>query len=130
MRHTRSGPSRLANEAKLKQNRGSAPTHVIGRIFSFPAAMCALLAFLAVATVRSRFDDPDMWWHLKIGEVIWKTHAIPTADLFSYTTSHHAYIAHEWLSQLFIYAAYRVGGYSGLMLWLCVFTAALLIAAY
>ena len=92
--------------------------------------LSSLLAMLAVVTVRSRFDDPDMWWHLKNGEVTWTTHIIPTTDLFSYTTNHHALIPHEWLSELFIYGAYRLGGYSGLMLWLCFFTAALLIAGY
>jgi len=85
---------------------------------------------LGLLTVRSRFDDPDMWWHLKTGEVIFTTHVIPTTDLFSYTTNHHASIPHEWLSQLCIYAFYRLGGYSGLMLWLCLFTAAVLIAGY
>ena len=85
---------------------------------------------LTVLTVRLRFDDPDMWWHLKTGEVIWKTHSIPTTDLFSYTTNHHAWIDHEWLSQLMIYGAYRFGGYTGLMLWLCFFTAGLLIGGY
>jgi hypothetical protein len=100
------------------------------RIFSFPVMLAGLLAMLAVVTVRPRFADPDMWWHLKTGEVIWTTHSIPTTDLFSYTTNHHAWIPHEWLSQLLIYGAYRVGGYSGLMLWLCFFTASLLIAGY
>jgi hypothetical protein len=100
------------------------------RIFSFPVMLAGLLTMLAVLTVRQRFDDPDMWWHLKTGEVIWTTHTIPTTDLFSYTTNHHAWIPHEWLSQVLIYGAYRLGGYSGLMLWLCFFTAALLIAGY
>jgi hypothetical protein len=92
--------------------------------------LASLLAMLAVMTVRTRFHDPDMWWHLKTGEVIWTTHTIPTTDLFSYTTNHHAWIPHEWLSQVLIYGAYRLGGYSGLMLWLCFFTASLLIAGY
>jgi hypothetical protein len=100
------------------------------RIFSFPVMLSSLLAMLAVLTVRHRFDDPDMWWHLKTGEVIWTTHTIPTTDLFSYTTNHHAWIDHEWLSQLMIYGAYRLGGYSGLMLWLCLFTAGLMIGGY
>lgn len=103
---------------------------VLRRIFSFPVMLAGLLAMLAVLTVRQRFDDPDMWWHLKTGEVTWTTHTIPTTDLFSYTTNHHAWIPHEWLSQVLIYGAYRLGGYSGLMLWLCFFTAALLIAGY
>jgi hypothetical protein len=100
------------------------------RVFSFPVAIACLLAVLACLTVRGRFDDPDMWWHLKMGEVIWTTHTIPTTDLFSYTTNHHAYIAHEWLGEVTIYAAYKLGGYPGLMVWLCCFTSALLIAGY
>lgn len=92
--------------------------------------LSSLLALLGVLTVRARFNDPDMWWHLKTGQIIWTTHTIPTTDLFSYTTNHHAWIPHEWLSQVLIYGAYRWGGYSGLMLWLCLFTAALLIAGY
>jgi hypothetical protein len=103
---------------------------VLRRIFSFPVMLAGLLAMLAVLTVRARFDDPDMWWHLKIGEVIWTTHTIPVTDLFSYTTNHHASIPHEWLSEALIYGAYRWGGYSGLMLWLCFFTVAILIAGY
>jgi hypothetical protein len=100
------------------------------KAFSFPVMLAGLLVVLAVLTVRSRFDDPDMWWHLKTGEIVWTSHSIPTTDLFSYTTNHHAWIPHEWLSQTLIYGAYRFAGYPGLMLWLCFFTAALLIAGY
>ena len=100
------------------------------RAFSFPVAVSSLLVVVAVATVRSRFDDPDMWWHLKMGEIMWNTHTIPTTDLFSFTTNHHAYISHEWLSQVLIYGAYRLGGYTGLMVWLCFFTSAILVAGY
>src|SRR4029077_1321017 len=104
---------------------------VLRRFFSFPAMLTSLLAMLAVMTVRTRIHDPDMWWHLKTGEVIWTTHTIPTTDLFSYTTNHHAWIPHEWLSQVLIYGAYRWGGgYSGLMLYLCLFTSVLLVAGY
>jgi len=92
--------------------------------------LVGLLAALAVLTVRGRFDDPDMWWHLALGKFTWNTHSLPTKDLFSYTTGHHAYVPHEWLSQLCIYGAYRFGGYSGLMLWLCFFASALLIVGY
>lgn len=85
---------------------------------------------LGALTVRSRFDDPDMWWHLRTGWIVWTTHTIPTTDIFSFTTNHHAWVPQEWLSQTLIYGAYRFGGYPGLMLWLCFFTAAILIAGY
>jgi hypothetical protein len=92
--------------------------------------LSCILSVLGVLTVRVRFDDPDMWWHLKTGQIIWTTHTIPTTDIFSYTTNRHAWVPHEWLAQTLIYGAYRLGGYSGLMLWLCLSTTALLIAGY
>ncbi len=104
--------------------------HFLRRIFSFPVAIAFLLAALAVCTVRSRFDDPDMWWHLKMGQVIWTTHTIPLHDIFSYTTNHHASVPQEWLGEVSIYLAYKLAGYSGMMAWLCLFAAAILVGAY
>lgn len=103
---------------------------VLKRLLSFPVALASLLILLTVLTVRGRFDDPDVWWHLKMGQIICTTHSIPTHDLFSYTTNHHAFVPQEWLSEVTIYCAYAWGGYTGLMLWLCLFASALVIAGY
>jgi hypothetical protein len=92
--------------------------------------LAGLFVVLAMLTVRGRFDDPDLWWHLKMGQIIWTTHSIPAHDLFSYTTNHQAITPQEWLAEVSIYCAYLWGGYSGLMLWLCSLTAALLILGY
>jgi hypothetical protein len=103
---------------------------LLQRIFSFPAMLASLLIVLAVLTVRARFDDPDLWWHLKTGEVIWTSHSIPLSDIFSYTTGHQSSVPQEWLAQLSIYGAYEWSGFSGLMVWLCAFSSILLIAGY
>lgn len=120
------------SSAALIAGTASRPAHtrILRRAFSFPVVLATFLVVLVVLTVRGRFDDPDMWWHLKTGEVIWTTHAIPTKDLFSYTTNHQAFVPQEWLSQALIYGAYRSGGYSGLMLWLCFSSSVLVIAGY
>ena len=97
---------------------------------SFPVVLALALAVLTVLTVRDRFNDPDLWWHLKTGEIIWNTHSIPQTDLFSFTTNQHAWTAHEWLSQVTIYGAWRLWDYQGLMLWLCVFGSLLFIGQY
>ena len=99
-------------------------------VFSFPVAIAGMLVLLGVLTVRGRFDDPDMWWHLKIGQIIWTTHHIPLTDIFSYTTNHERSVPQEWLSQLSIYGFYRWGGLPGLMFWLCLMTAVLLVLGY
>jgi hypothetical protein len=109
---------------------GTRARGVLQAVFSFPAMLGALLVVLSVLTVRSRLDDPDMWWHLKTGEIIWNTHSIPTTDEFSFSTNHYPYVPHEWLSQLSIYGAWKAGGYTGLMAWLCILTSLLLIAGY
>ena len=123
-------PRQYDTVAVLEAIPGARRRSVIRTVFSFPVMLAFVLSVLAVLTVRSRFNDPDLWWHLKVGEITWNTHKIPTTDLFSFTTNHHPWTAHEWLSQLTIFGAYHAGGYTGLMLWLCLFTAAILIAVY
>jgi hypothetical protein len=92
--------------------------------------IAALLAVLAMLTVRDRFNDPDMWWHLRTGQVIWDTHTIPREDLFSWTALHVPWVPHEWLAQTIIYGAYHLAGYGGLMLYMVAITSAILIAGY
>lgn len=110
--------------------RAAAFGYAIQSVFSFPVMLAFMLALLAVFTVRSRFDDPDMWWHLKMGQIIWTTHTIPLHDIFSYTTNHHAMVPQEWLGEVSLYLAYKLGGYTGLMLWVCIFASAIFIAAF
>lgn len=100
------------------------------RILSFPVMLASALVALAVLSVRSRFNDPDLWWHLRTGQIIWTNRAIPRTDLLSFTTGGHAWVPHEWLSQLSIYAVWRAGNYTGLMLWFCIATGALLVVQY
>ncbi|MFC5863786.1 hypothetical protein ACFPT7_15870 [Acidicapsa dinghuensis] len=100
------------------------------RLFSFPVVIASMLCVLAVLSVRGRFNDPDMWWHLRMGQMIFNSHSIPTADSFSFTANHHLLVPHEWLAQLSIYSVYHFFGYSGLMLWLCAALSAIYIAGY
>ena len=92
--------------------------------------LASTLVALAVLTARSRFNDPDLWWHLRTGQIVWTNHAIPRTDLLSFTTGQHSWVASEWLSELSMYVAWRAGHYSGLMLWFCIAIAALLVIQY
>ncbi len=92
--------------------------------------VAATLILLTVLTVRSRLNDPDLWFHLKIGEIIWNTHSIPQTDQFSFTANNHVRTDHEWLSEVAMYAAWKFGRNSGLMLLFCALASLLFIAAY
>lgn len=115
---------------EIGTSRAGAFERALRRIFSFPSMLAFLLLMLAVLTARTRFDDPDMWWQLKMGQVICTTHTIPMVDLFSYTARHQAIVPQEWLGEVSIFLAYKWGGYSGMMFWLCLFIAVFLILGY
>lgn len=72
------------------------------------------LVALFVMGVRETLD-PDMWWHLRTGETI-LADGIPRQDLFSFTVPDHAWVTHEWLSQVVMWLGYRAGGFPGLIL--------------
>jgi hypothetical protein len=73
--------------------------------------------FLGLFTMTARnVTDPDVWWHLKTGEYIALHHSVPHADPFSYTRAGQPWVAHEWLTELFLYQLQRITGFAGLIL--------------
>lgn len=73
--------------------------------------------FLALFIIATReISDPDFWWHLRTGQFIVETRAIPRTDPFSFTNADHPWITHEWLTQVGLYALYALGGFPALIL--------------
>ena len=71
-----------------------------------------------------------MWWHLKLGEIIWDSGSLPETDEFSFTTNEHPWVAHQWLAEVSIYLFYKVGHRQMLLGWLCLFGSALVALLY
>jgi hypothetical protein len=87
--------------------------------------------FLGLAAMAARnVSDPDLWWHLKAGQYIIAHKTIPHTDPFSYTGAGQPWVAHEWLSELFLYGLYRTGGWAGLILVFAAITAATFFLLY
>jgi hypothetical protein len=74
-----------------------------------------LVLFFAAAAYFSRFLDPDLWWHLRTGQAIVEAGSIPRSDIFSFTNYGREWVAHEWLSEVVMYAIYRAAGFGGLL---------------
>lgn len=83
---------------------------------------------LAVLTLLQKYN-PDIWFHLKTGDVISTTHSVPTRDIFSFTASGRRWITHEWLTEVLLFQIYRWFSISGLAVTkvLLVLTAAALV---
>ena len=86
-------------------------TSVVQEKWNWPAlfAMVALVAELCWLSFSPN-RDPDTWWHIKTGQLIWQTHSIPTTDPFSYVIGGKPWITFEWLFQLLIYGAFSLAG--------------------
>jgi hypothetical protein len=60
--------------------------------------------------------DGDTGWHIRTGERILATGAVPRADPYSFTKFGEPWFAWEWLSQLVLAAAFRLAGLKGVVL--------------
>ncbi len=95
------------------------------------AVAIILLGFCFIAA-STKLTSYDFWWHVKTGEIIFKTGKIQKTDIFSFTSFGSPRIAHEWLAQLFFYLIFQKGGIPLLILFkaLIICSSFLLIIGY
>jgi hypothetical protein len=79
------------------------------RVFVFILALG-----LFVMAARS-VTDPDVWWHLRTGQLTVQNHRVFHNDPYAFTRFDERWVDHEWLSQVFIFGLYRMAGWSGLI---------------
>ncbi len=60
-------------------------------------------------------NDSDTYMHIAAGNWILGHWAVPATDPFSYTFAGAPWVAHEWLSEAAMAIAYRLGGWSGVL---------------
>lgn len=93
-----------------------------------------LLVFVLMSVVfvlaARPVSDPDFWWHLRAGKLIWETRAVPHADVFSATFAGREWVAHEWLSEVLMYLVHQSLGYAGLVVCFALVISAAMWIAY
>lgn len=82
----------------------------------FPAwiaatTMLAITLFAPAGVLR----DGDSFWHVAVGDWIIAHGAVPHADPFSYTFAGAPWVSHEWLSEVLMAVAFRMAGWSGVI---------------
>lgn len=110
-------------------SRDVAPT-IFQRICSFPVMLATLLVAIVFVHARMFTVDPDVWWHIKVGDLILRTYQWPTTDIYSFTVHGQPWLAYEWLGDVLLAAAYRVGGLAGLAAFLILVGSAVVIGVY
>ena len=59
--------------------------------------------------------DPDVWWHLRTGQLILQNHSVFHSDPYSFTRFGQPWVNHEWLSDILIFSFYGLAGWGGLV---------------
>jgi hypothetical protein len=87
-------------------------------------AFAAILFFGLLAMTARNATDPDLWWHLRTGQWIVETGHVPHSDPFSFTRAGHAWVSHEWLSEVLFYELWKHGGAAALIVFSAIITTA------
>ena len=113
-------PAEITNSQAL---RARAASRLLRKVFSFPAFIAAVLAAGAYAVTASDeapmiagklFCEGDTWWHIAVGQRILSTSTWPTTDIYSFTIHGTPWISSEWLGEVVMAIAARLGGLHGL----------------
>jgi len=75
-----------------------------------------ILFFGLLAMTARSATDPDLWWHLRTGQLIVETHHVPHTDTFSFTRGGSPWISHEWLSEIVLYELWSHAGPGALII--------------
>lgn len=83
--------------------------------FDVFATRILYVVVFGVAAVSS--TQADLWWLLRAGKDIWRTHRVALVDHYSYTAYGDYWSNHEWLWEAIAYALHAVGGMPLLAAW-------------
>jgi hypothetical protein len=86
------------------------------RLAGLGLAAIAIFLFTLAAFSPQVLGDGDTWSHVATGEWIIAHGSVPHADPFSYSIAGEPWTAHEWLSEVLLSLAFRLGGWSGVVL--------------
>ena len=75
--------------------------------------MGGVVALFAALGAYRTVDDPDLYWHLKVGESILEQRAVPAVDVYSFTFGGHPYSV-DWASEAIMAALHAHFGEGGL----------------
>src|ERR1700686_2096619 len=82
----------------------------------------AILLFGLLGMTARNAIDPDLWWHLRTGQLIVETGKVPHFDPFSFTRTGHPWLSHEWLSEVAFYELWKHGGAAALIVFSAILT--------
>ena len=115
----------------IQEQQESVFRRALRKCFSFPVLMGVLLVALNAVIMFPTFRlEADTWWHLKLGQQILLTGHWLHADIYSFTAYGNNPLAYEWLGEVVLAIAYKIGALKGLHMLLFGLTSVILLLVY
>lgn len=80
-------------------------------------ALYAIPLVVAVRPVAEPVLDPDVWWHLRVGQWIVANGQVPDNDPFSSHGQDRPWVAYSWLYEVFLWQLYQAFGLLGIVVY-------------
>jgi hypothetical protein len=81
------------------------------------SARTLLLGGVMIVTLAmfvSAVQDPDFWWHIRIGRWMVDNGRLSATDLFTFTVPSHVWTDHEYLTEVLMWLVYSATGLLGI----------------
>lgn len=72
-------------------------------------AIAAFFALVVLPRATTPLLDGDIWWHLRAGETVLGTGAVPSVDTWTIVGQGHRWVSQDWLSNVAIAVLYGLG---------------------
>lgn len=88
--------------------------HARGQSLSAWYLLCVIAMVAATYRAVGPASETDLFWHIKVGQILVAQHGWPRVDPWNYTFPTRTWRTTQWLSEVAFYLIYRVGGLFGL----------------
>src|SRR5581483_5967243 len=88
----------------------------VTRLLSTRALLVGGVMVVIASLFTTAEQDPDFWWHLRIGEWMVQNGRLPSTDIFTFTVPAHAWTDHEYLTEIVMWLVYSSAGLVGISL--------------
>jgi len=87
-----------------------------GRGLALPV-FCFLALLVGLLCVRHNpvLNDLDVGWLVRTGELIWQTGALPSSDVFSFSSPGHPWVLYQWGFELLVGGLHQMAGMGGVV---------------
>ena len=82
--------------------------------FSARTLLIGGVLIVTLSLFISSVQDPDFWWHIRIGRWMVDNGKLPSTDIFTFTVPDHAWTDHEYLTESLMWLLYNAMGPVGL----------------